>query len=278
VRCVASAEEALDPPPRAALVCAPPGLHVPLAIEAARRGCDLFLEKPLAHSLEGVAALEREVAARGLVAMVACNMRFHHGPATLRNLLMEGAVGEPVWARIHSSSWLPRWRPGQDYRGSYTASPDQGGALRDCIHEIDLALWLLGPARLRAAAVLPARPIGLEVDGLAELLLEHAGGALSSVHVDFVTRDYRRGITVAGTRGTLDWDFGSGEVRRFGEDGAPVGAFPEPPGWETNRMYLSELEHFLRCVRTRSAPANGIAGGAAALRIALEARGTGAGA
>lgn len=274
LRCAATAEEALDSGPRAALVCSPPESHVPLALEAARRGIDLFLEKPLAASLEGVEALAREVAARRLVAMVACNMRFHHGPATLRNLLAEGAAGEPLWARIHSCSFLPRWRPSQDYRRSYTASPEQGGALLDCIHEIDLALWLLGPATLRAAAVAPARAIGLGVDGLAELLLDHAGGALSSVHVDFVTRDYRRGIVVAGTRGTLDWDFAAGDVRRFGEEGALEGRFPEPKGWETNRMYLAEMEHFLRCVETRASPANGIAGGVSALRLALEARRT----
>src|SRR5437879_5991269 len=37
-----------------ALITAPTRLHIPLALEAAERGCHLFVEKPLSDNLEGV--------------------------------------------------------------------------------------------------------------------------------------------------------------------------------------------------------------------------------
>src|SRR5262249_44881068 len=154
---------------QAVLVTAPTHLHVPLAREAAAHGCDLFIEKPLSHSWDGVEELRHEVRRRGLVTMVGCNMRFHPGPARVHELLRRGAIGRPLAARIFTGSYLPDWRPGTDYRKSYSASSERGGGvLLDCIHEIDLALWYFGPARLAAAVAAPAETIGLDVEGVAE--------------------------------------------------------------------------------------------------------------
>jgi predicted dehydrogenase len=261
--------------PHAVIVAAPNELHVPLAAEALAHGCDVFVEKPLSHSLDGVDALCEAARAAAAVTMVGCNMRFHPGPASVMRLLQAGEIGGVLSSRIQTGSYLPRWRPGTDYRASYSAAPDSGGAVLDCIHEVDLALWYHGPARLLAAAVRPAASLGLAADGLAELLLEHESGVLSSVHLNFVQRDYRRGCQVIGECGTIYWDFADGTVRVFGEDGVERRCKPQPDGWELNDMYMDELRHFLECVLTRAQSCNPLEAGAAALRIAVAARGRG---
>ena len=120
-------------------------------------------------------------------------MRFHPGPAAVRRLLKDGAIGDLISYRLHTGSYLPLWRPHQDYRQSYSASEETGGAILDCIHELDLALWYAGPAQLIAAKHLPARSIGLQTDGLAEILLQHdIGNRIGSIHLNFIERDYRR--------------------------------------------------------------------------------------
>ena len=273
---VESLEEAWARGPRAAFITASTQAHVPLAREAARRGCHLFIEKPLSHSREGLDRLAEEVDRRELVTLVGCNLRFHPGPARVKKLLEEGAVGEIISARLHTGSHLPGWRAWQDYRESYSASPEWGGAILDCIHEIDLALWYLGPARVLAAAHRPARSIGLETDGLAEILLGHEKGALTSIHVNFVQRDYCRTCQIIGTRGTLSWDFNRRTVLLHGEDGEVRERFPEPEGWELNRMYVDELNHFLGALRNGGPSVNPLAGGRAALEVALAARQMGA--
>lgn len=258
--------------PDAVLVASPSGLHLPHAMAGAERGCHLFIEKPLSHDLAGVRELEALAEKRGLVTMVACNMRFHPGPATVKRLLDEGRIGRVVSARVESGSYLPGWRPQQDYRMSYSASTEAGGAVLDVIHEIDLALWYLGPACLLASVTVPASVIGLETDGVAELLLGHESGALSNVHLNFVQRDYRRGCRMIGSEGTLYWDFERSRVDMYGADGAVAESHAQPEGWETNQMYLDELEHFLSCIRGSRPTTNPIAGGARALEIALDAR------
>ncbi|MCL4553235.1 MAG: Gfo/Idh/MocA family oxidoreductase [Candidatus Marsarchaeota archaeon] len=258
--------------PEVVLVTAPSNLHTELALAAVRHDCHIFIEKPLSHALHGLDILCSEVDRRNLVAMVACNMRFHPGPALVKTLVNKGTVGRIIAARIQASSYLPSWRPWQDYTRSYSASSEWGGILLDSIHEMDLALWFLGPANLVAAASLPASSIGLDTDGLAEIILRHDSGVLTSLHVSFVQRDYRRCCQIIGTEGTIYWDFADRLVRVYGDNGQIKTSYPDPENWEVNQMYLDELDHFLSAVRAGLQTVNPISGGIDALRIALAAR------
>lgn len=237
-------EEVWQTNPHACVIAAPTAEHVPLALEAARHGCHLLIEKPLAAELEGAQELTREIAARQLISMVGCNMRFHPGPQKVKQMLEQNRIGDVISARIFAGSYLPRWRPTQDYRNSYSASKETGGAILDCIHELDLALWYLGPARLVCAVQRAAHTLGLETDGLAEILLEHVTHVISSVHLNFVQRNYQRGCTIIGSEGTLQWEWNDHRVTVYGQDGEMVETVNEPAGWQLNQMYVDELSCF----------------------------------
>jgi predicted dehydrogenase len=262
--------------PDVAVIAAPSNLHTELALDAATRGCHLFIEKPLSHTIDRLDLLVHEAETKSVITMVACNMRFHPGPATIKRLIAAGAIGDVIAMRLQTGSYLPRWRPGQDYRESYSASPEWGGATLDCIHELDLAIWFGGPARVVGAASVPARAIGLQTEGLNDILLRHESGVVSNVHLNFVQRDYRRTCQIIGTEGTLAWDFNEHRVDRFGPDGERAETISEPDGWQLNQMYLDELEHFLESVRTGVPSMNPMRDAVNVLRVALTARAMGA--
>ena len=277
--CVQDLNELWNTRPDIALICTPSHLHTSCALSAAqncRRGAALFIEKPVAHTLGGLEELETLCVRRGITTLVGCNMRFHPGPAQIKRWLSEGIVGDVLSARLHTGSYLPGWRPHQDYCAGYSASPEHGGAILDCIHEIDLALWLLGPATLHAALVRPAASLGLQTDGMAELLLIHAGGAFSSVHLNFVQRNYRRSLEIIGSEGTLAWDFTTGLAVHHGPDGNIMQTCPQPADWNINQMYLDELAYFLCCAASGEPTANPVSHAAQTLSLALQARRQGA--
>jgi predicted dehydrogenase len=259
--------------PSIAFITAPSNLHMELALAAATHGCHLFIEKPLSHTRAGIDALHTLTRQAGLITMVGCNMRFHPGPAQIKRLLDEHAIGKPLAARIQAGSYLPNWRPGTDYRRSYSAATERGGGvLLDCIHEIDLALWYFGPGSLRCAVTLPATSIDLSVEGLAELLIQHHNGVLSSVHLNFIQRDYRRGCQIIGSDGSLYWDFAAGTVRQYNAAGEPAERFKQPIDWAINQMYRDELRYFLDCVTKQTTTFSTLDHGLAALELALAAR------
>ncbi|NJN96691.1 MAG: Gfo/Idh/MocA family oxidoreductase [Anaerolineales bacterium] len=258
--------------PEVLLITAPTNLHAQLIQAAIQHQCHLFIEKPLSHGLNNLAELWTEIKEHGLISMVACNMRFHPGPATVKQLIEEETVGRVIAGRIQTGSYLPRWRPHQDYRQSYSASTEWGGAILDCIHEIDLALWYFGPAQVLAAAKTSASTIGLETDGLAEIILRHEAGILSNVHLNYVQHDYRRTCQVIGSEGTIYWDFNERRVQVYGPTGELIQTWPEPEGWLVNQMYLDELDHFLRAVQTGTPTVNPVGNGITTLKVALAAR------
>ena len=269
---LSSLDEIWSQNPGAVFICTPTGTHLELAMEAAKRGAHLFIEKPVSHSLAGLNELNRIVERNGLTAMVGCNFRFRGGVAHLHRRLQSGVIGAPISARFVTGSYLPRWRSEQDYKQSYSSSETEGGVLLDCIHEIDLALWMLGDAELKGSLVLPAQSIGLKTDGVAELLLKHSSSAISSLHLDFVRREYRREIEIVGSEGSLRWNFTDGLVQRFGPDGVVAETWSSPEDARLDSMYEAQTSHFLRHAATGEPTGNDITQAGKALRIALRAR------
>ena len=259
--------------PTIVFICGPTMVHVPQALEAAKAGAHLFIEKPLSHTNEGIDELKKEVADRNLVCMVGCNMRFHPGPAMVKKLLSEGRIGPVIEAEVYTGSYLPNWRPHMDYRDSYSASRGQGGVTLDCIHEIDLALWYFGPAEVLGASIISAASIDLpDIDGTADIDLIHDSKTKSSVHLSFTEPDYKRSCSITGENGYINWDFNEKKVEVKDPNGETTDAFPEPEGWEVNNMYVDEIKYFLNCVKEKKTPQGDLDEAQAALIIAFKAR------
>src|ERR1700683_5644054 len=81
-------EEALSQEPDVVFVTNPTAFHVPVALAAAQRGCNLFVEKPISHTLEGCEKLLNLVKQRELTATVGYNPRFHPVLQPVRELIL----------------------------------------------------------------------------------------------------------------------------------------------------------------------------------------------
>jgi predicted dehydrogenase len=259
--------------PDAVIVAVPTSLHTTVALEAAFRRCQFFVEKPLSNCLDSVDRLLSVVQGSALITLVGCNMRFHPGLVTIKNLLQEGAVGRVLAARVEAGQYLPDWHPWEDYRQSYSAcSRLGGGVILDAIHEIDYIHWLLGD--VVSAACLAGKLSQLEIDteDLAAMLLRFESGAIGEVHLDYVQRAYSRTCQLIGEEGTIHWDYAAGEVRWYSAHTKQWQVFSDPPHWNSNQMYVDEMKHFLNCLAGTERPMVDVFGAARVLQIALAAK------
>lgn len=255
--------------PDAVLVCTPPVLHVAQAREAVAAGADVFVEKPLSSSLDGVAELAAEAVAAARVVQVGYNLHFERSLRRVKQLVDDRAIGRILWARIEFGQYLPDWRPLQDYRTSYTARRELGGGiLLDASHELAYAIWLLGEPVDVVSMAGRVSDLDVDVEDCATVLLRFADGAQADVHVDFVQRMPSRTCTLAGERGTIVWDALAHSVRVC-TPGAPDELEVFPTG--DNDAYTEELRHFLDCVARRAEPHVGLGLGRLALELALTA-------
>lgn len=266
--------DALRAKPDCVFVTTPTALHLGPALAAARAGCDLFVEKPLSHSMEGVQELLGEVEERRLVTMVGCNMRFHPNIAFMKRFLEEGRLGRVYSVRAEAGSYLPRWRPDTDYRLNYGARRDLGGGvLLDSIHELDYVRWLLGEVVEVQCQAGKVSSLEIETEDLAVILVRFESGALGSVHVDYLQHAYSRHCKLVGERGVLTWNMDEGLVRFYDNDaGSWRVVHRAPEGYDVNRMYLDEIRAFFGAVEARIAPTSDVREGARVLELTLKCK------
>src|SRR3989344_748334 len=112
-----------------AFICNPTVEHILVATACATQGCHLFIEKPLSHNLERVDELIELVTRKKLIAMVACNFRFHDGFRKISELVSSGKWGKSLAARVVIGHDLSQSRPGTDYRETYAAKAKGGGVI-----------------------------------------------------------------------------------------------------------------------------------------------------
>ncbi|MCG8637452.1 MAG: Gfo/Idh/MocA family oxidoreductase, partial [Desulfobacterales bacterium] len=191
-------KEGLEWDPDMVWLCSPTELHAEQACEVIRAGVPLFIEKPLAHTIEAAFKIKQAFLDRRQKppVWVGCNMRYHPAVIRLKNSLDNGRIGRPLIFRIHFSHWLPNMRPGTDYRNTYAAGKTGGGIILDDIHDIDLALWFAGEVKSAAGLAGHSGMLDMAAEDIAGFSLKHKNGAFTHLHMDFLRKDKSRGIEV----------------------------------------------------------------------------------
>lgn len=118
-------------------------LHRAHAIQAMELGCDLLLEKPIAHRLDDTLAV-RDAARRLGRRVVVCHvLRYTPFYAKVHALLRAGAIGEIVTANF--SEGVQPWHQAHSFvRGHWAvATRSSPMILAKSCHDMDLLAWLL---------------------------------------------------------------------------------------------------------------------------------------
>lgn len=253
------------------VVSVPNHAHIPVAQKLADAGLDIFIEKPLSHTPENVSKLIETVKASGLITLVGCNFRFQPGIRKLRELLQQGVIGSPLTVQIEAGSYLPDWHPDEDYQEMYSASADQGGgAVLDYIHELNYARWLFDDVECVTAMTSSQSHLDVETEDVGAIIMKMENGVLCEVHVDYVQQSYNRSCKIVGDSGILEWDFDRHTIEEY-KPSVELHNSHTLPEWETNDMYVSEMEHFLSCIQSRSTTICDIKQGFKDLQVALAA-------
>ena len=118
----------------------PEDTHFPIAKAALEAGKHLFLEKPIAQTLEEADLLIELARANNLKFTIGYSQRFNPKFAFIREKILDGTLGEPVSALVsrHITRSL-----GKKISGRTRLSP----AAMEATHDLDFLLWCLEPRR-----------------------------------------------------------------------------------------------------------------------------------
>lgn len=255
------------------VVATPTQYHVDIALEAARSGCHLFIEKPISSETKGLSELDSIVSEKNLTSLVGCNLRFHPEVAKIHELVQTGVLGNVAAIRIEGGSYLPDWFQDSDYRESYSARSELGGGvLLDYIHEINYARWIFGEFNVVSAMADKKSELDIDTNDIVGVVAELADGTLCQIHLDYIQRSYSRSCHVIGESGTLHWSWSDEQVNWYVSEENKWNTFHRPDDWELNDMYLAEMKHFLDCLLDSRKTTCPVACGRRDLAVALAAR------
>lgn len=196
-----------------------------VALRASEWAKDLpiLVEKPLLDSRAQLAVLAG-VAGQDRI-YLGFNLRFL---PVVQEARRQFAPDQPlIRAEFHSHSYLPHWRPDQDYRETSSARRSAGGGvLRDLSHELDLLYWFVGvPTDLEAFG---GHLSGLELDVEDNVVIVGASDRcrLLSVSLSYTQHFETRSLKLTSADTTVIADLMTGELTVATSDGAHKSQHP----------------------------------------------------
>jgi len=168
-------------------VATPDFLHVAPVRAALEAGLDVFVEKPLAMTLDEARALADLARERGRVLVVNYSQRWLPEHRRVESLVRSGALGRVAFVESHR--WDAAWVPERMITWASRTTPIQFMSS----HDIDLVLHWLGDRVETVHAVahhgaLGARGLSGVVDGYA-VILRFRSGTVASFHSSWVLPD-----------------------------------------------------------------------------------------
>ncbi|MCX7935114.1 MAG: Gfo/Idh/MocA family oxidoreductase [Planctomycetota bacterium] len=217
----------------AVFICSPDFLHEEQAVAALAAGKAVYLEKPMAITIEGCDRILRQARAAGARLFVGHNMRYMSIIRRMKKLVDDGAVGEvkSIWCRHFISyggdAYFRDWHSERRYT--------TGLLLQKGAHDIDVMHWLAGAYSRRVAAFgnlavygrcrrrrpdekgvatfnpahwPPLAQTGfsphIDIEDQTTMIMEMEGGVLGAYLQCHFTPDCCRNYTVIGTEGRLE--------------------------------------------------------------------------
>ena len=226
-------------------ILTPTKWHIPMATEALRAGCHVFIEKPISTDTKGVSDLEKLAVEKNKKVMVGLCFRYHEGILKLKRVADSGRVGRIISIRALMGEHFPAIHP--NYQSMYYAK--YSGAF-ELMHDLDLAIWFANQKVTHVSAAFGSfSDIGIRAPDTVEFLLEFEDRCVATVHLDFFQNPRRRQLELIGSSGVAIIDFASWDEYTLSVFDADANK------WEKNTfdcarddMFIAEDQEFLEAI------------------------------
>lgn len=179
----------------------PTNLHYAALEEMHGHGRHFFIEKPVFET--GEEDIGRLKLRKDSVYYVACPLRYTN---VIQYLKREIDFSQIYSMRCISSSYLPQWRPGVDYRDTYSARRELGGGVAiDLIHEWDYICHLIGRPVKVSSFMGKKSDLEIDSDDIAVYIAEYPD-KMVEVHLDYFGRVPVRKIELYGRSQVIEAD------------------------------------------------------------------------
>jgi predicted dehydrogenase len=189
--------------PDLAVICTPHFLHREMAEAAAKAGCHILMEKPLAHTMEDAVALVDVCRKERVRLAVSFVHRYRQEYSRARQLIEAGEVGTVQMSVDVFGSPGGRFIPSWIWQNKYSGG---GIVMYSGIHSIDWQCWLMGSDVATVYARCLSTYEGSDVEDGITATLEFANGGIGALignQPDYPISSRTRNTELYGTGGCI---------------------------------------------------------------------------
>lgn len=197
-------DKALAEKPSFVVVATPPALHAGHTVAAMEAGAHVLCEKPMADTARSCDLMVAAAEKYGKVLHIGFVNRYHPGVRRLKEAASSGALGKVLFGSADLGSYFTLMCSRSRYQAKVF-----GALLLDYTHQLDYMPWIMGSPVTRVYAAgsalgkfeLKSKP------NMIAMILEHANGTLTEIHLDYCRHPQQSSASIAGDRGFARVDF-----------------------------------------------------------------------
>lgn len=232
-----------------ASICVPTPFHKQYLMMAADDNIDVICEKPLARTLEDAKEMITYCKDKGVKLFVGHVVRFFPEYIKAKHLLDDGEIGSPAVVRTSRGGTFPI--ASNDWYSDFGSS---GGLVLDVIiHDFDYLRWCFGEVERVYAKSSKGRVY--EKLEYALVTLRFESGVMAHLEGVWAHRKFKTTFEFSGKEGIIRYDSSQAIPVIASQKQSPSGggvALPESALAES--PYFTELQHFITCIKTNTAP------------------------
>jgi UDP-N-acetylglucosamine 3-dehydrogenase len=245
-------------------VCLPNDMHLEFGLKAISAGRAVFMEKPLARTLEEGRQLVQAARKQNVPCMPGQVVRFFPEFARGNALVRQGRIGTAAAARTRRGGPAPS-RGSENWFMDHARS---GGVIVDlAVHDFDWLRWTLGEV-----TQVYARSLGVKQGAGADyalITLSFEGGAVAHVEATWMDPSgFRTAYEVCGSEGMIQFDSRTSRSLRTHQAGSTALEAPLAP---LDDPFYRQLRAFVNAVKAGEEPPVTVEDGFLALSIAWAA-------
>jgi predicted dehydrogenase len=271
IKILTSLDEAKKVRPDITFITNPSSFHIKTALEFAKIGSHLFIEKPLGNNLEGVNALQKIILQKKLISMVGYQTRFNPIIRTIKEIIQKN-LSKVITASFEWNNFLPSYHPYEDYSKSYAAKKQLGGGvILTLIHEIDLIYYLFGLPEKIFACGGKLSDLDINVEDTMICILKYKLSNKSIpiyLNLSFAQTKEVRKFKVQFTDSTLFVDLMKNNYQLYDQEGHLIKEHKKDI--LRNDLFVNEIRYFLDCVKKRKNTFIDIEEGRKSLELAMK--------
>tara|TARA_B100000287_G_C20568348_1_gene755473 strand:- start:14 stop:1006 length:993 start_codon:yes stop_codon:yes gene_type:complete len=256
--------------PDGVIIASPATNHLSDALNCLDLNIPILIEKPLSNSLKNVNNFKKKILEKKSKILIGYVLRYSSNANIFKENISNPNLGDLLFAKVICSSYLPNWRPGQDYRRTVSSSLKYGGGvLLELSHEIDYANWFFGPFLKVQAILKNSGTLDIDVEDTADLILTNNKGMNVVIHLDFCSRYPTRKCKLYGSKSTMNLDFLDKKLEIVNPKLETLLSNKED---DSDNMFVNQLRCFLKGVFHEDFMKNNLDDGIETLKIIESAR------